>query len=394
MLPVWKFPTDPWPQRILVDESRFDWERLRPAMDAKGIVQLEMRWTNSTMSTAGDDGVIMVSAPHIVGSESIRARLLYHESAHLLDKLGYLTEAHRTQIRDLLGIAGRPWIEADWNASPGEWFADAFAHAYGPPLVENTSPFWVHPYANRDWAWDDTDRIDRLRAIVTPPVTVIPPTDIPEEATMVALTGRNWRLAPCLVAMVDEANRIGPKRNRKSDGSIGDPSHSARASDHNPSDGWVCAVDLTHAPASGFDAHARARMAVARRDPRIKYVISNGQIARSYAKPGLPAWTWTTYTGPNKHTLHAHFSVRNDPAARDDRSPWWPAAPPPPVKQEDDEMTPELEAKLNEMNMRLQALQQITGRTETEVGGITKSIKAHATMMRDSLAKLIRDPSA
>lgn len=160
---------------------------------------------------------------------------------------------------------------------------------------------------------------------------------------MVALAGRGWQLAPCLVSLVDEANDIAPKRIRTADGSIGDLAHASRASDHNPSGGYVTAVDLTHAPASGFDAHARARMVVARRDHRIKYVISNRQIARGYAKPGIPAWTWVPYTGANAHVAHAHFSVVNTPNARDDRSPWWPTnprpvTPPPPVRQEDDVM--------------------------------------------------------
>lgn len=154
---------------------------------------------------------------------------------------------------------------------------------------------------------------------------------------MVALSGRTWKLAPCLVSMVDEANRIAPKRIRTADGSIGDAAHSARTSQHNPEHGYVCAVDLTHAPASGFDAHARARMTIARRDPRIRYVISNGQIARGYATGRIQAWTWEPYTGPNAHRLHAHWSVWNTPELRSDRSLWWPhsatpTTPPPPVK--------------------------------------------------------------
>lgn len=147
---------------------------------------------------------------------------------------------------------------------------------------------------------------------------------------MVALSGSNWRLAPSLVAMWEEANRIAPRRSRAADGSIGDAAHSARKSDHNPAAGWVCAVDLTHDPGGGFDAHARARMLVARRDHRIKYVISNAQIARSYATSIYPAWTWTPYSGPNAHRSHAHFSVHNTPTARGDVGLWWPSTPTPP----------------------------------------------------------------
>ena len=153
---------------------------------------------------------------------------------------------------------------------------------------------------------------------------------------MVARSGRGWQLAPCLVAMEEEANRLAPNRNRKADGSIGDQAHASRTSDHNPNNGWVTALDLTHAPESGFDAHARARAVVARHDHRIKYVISNGQIARSYDKPGIRAWSWAPYTGSNPHRLHAHFSIENTPAARNDTTPWWPHATPGTPKEADD----------------------------------------------------------
>lgn len=170
---------------------------------------------------------------------------------------------------------------------------------------------------------------------------------------MVAKTGRGWKLAPCLVAMEAEADRIAPKRNRKADGSIGDAAHSARTSDHNPSNGWVCAIDLTHDRAGGFDAHARARLVVARHDHRIKYVISNGQVARAYPSRvtgknravnrseerngHIPPWVWANYTGSNPHRHHAHFSIVNETAARDDRSPWWPSGP---VAPPEDTMDP------------------------------------------------------
>lgn len=86
---------------------------------------------------------------------------------------------------------------------------------------------------------------------------------------MVATRGRGWQLAPSLVAMVEEADRLAPARSRASDGSIGDGAHASRKSDHNPDQGWIDAVDITHDPAGGFDAHAHARNVAARHDPRI-----------------------------------------------------------------------------------------------------------------------------
>lgn len=135
--------------------------------------------------------------------------------------------------------------------------------------------------------------------------------------------GGRWKLAPCLVAMEAEADRIAPRRRRTSDGSIGDQAHAVRRSDHNPDEegvtDWVDALDISHDPANGMDIHAHARTIAARRDPRIDYIISNRRIW-SRANP-----TWRTYKGDNPHTLHAHFSVVD--AGRGDTSPWFNAVP-------------------------------------------------------------------
>jgi len=140
---------------------------------------------------------------------------------------------------------------------------------------------------------------------------------------MTAHAGRGWVLAPCLVAMEAEANRIAPHRSTASDGSSGDAAHAASVSDHNPAGGYVCALDLTHDPRGGFDSFAAATAIAARHDPRVKYLISNRLI-----------WTpdgrgWHAYTGADPHESHVHVSVFNTPAARDDLRPWWPSGPVP-----------------------------------------------------------------
>jgi hypothetical protein len=146
---------------------------------------------------------------------------------------------------------------------------------------------------------------------------------------MTAHSGRGWNLARSLIALEHEADTLAPHRNRASDGSIGDIAHSQRTSDHNVDDGWCHALDLTHDPAGGFDAHAHARRTAANRDPRIKYVISQRQIWD-------PARGWHPYSGTNPHDHHAHWSVWHTPAARDNLSPWLlthrpdPLPPPPP----------------------------------------------------------------
>lgn len=137
---------------------------------------------------------------------------------------------------------------------------------------------------------------------------------------MVATSGRGWTLPPSLRALVLEANAIAPGRSKASDGSIGDAAHAARASDHNPRNGFVHAVDLTHSPGRGFDVHARLRDIASRKDPRAQLLISNGEY-----------WTqssgiWRKYKGSNPHTSHGHVSIFYTSSARNNVSPWFSGA--------------------------------------------------------------------
>jgi len=163
----------------------------------------------------------------------------------------------------------------------------------------------------------------------------------------VAKAGRGWVLAPCLVAMEAEANRIAPRRSIASDGSIGDQAHAARTSDHNPSGGVVHALDLTHDPAGGWDAHAHAQQVAANVvngvERRIKYIISRGRIFSQ--KSGR--WAWRPYTGANPHNHHAHFSV-NDHIG--DVSPWFGSVPPFPSKPVPPVFTPAISIEEDDMH--------------------------------------------
>lgn len=132
-----------------------------------------------------------------------------------------------------------------------------------------------------------------------------------------------WRLAKSLDRLRQQVNAFAPQRSRVSDGTIGDTAHASRASDHNPNEaGVVTALDLTHDPQHGCDAEAIADALVASRDARIKYLIWNRRIVRSYAKPGIPAWKWAPYGGANAHTKHVHISVGAAKAAYDDDRDW------------------------------------------------------------------------
>jgi hypothetical protein len=121
---------------------------------------------------------------------------------------------------------------------------------------------------------------------------------------------------------------MAPRRNRLSDGGIGDDKHANRNSDHNPwvdfngVRGVVTARDFTHDPTGGCDAGALAERIRASRDPRVKYIIWNRQIANSSSIGGAAPWAWRRYTGDNPHDKHVHISVQSERAKYDSEEPW------------------------------------------------------------------------
>jgi hypothetical protein len=137
----------------------------------------------------------------------------------------------------------------------------------------------------------------------------------------------SWRVAKCLLALRDQLNRKTPSRDKVSDGTIGDPSHQARTSDHNPwvrdgAVGVVTAMDVTHNRVRGIDAGVLAEAIRTSRDPRVKYIIWNSQIASSAPTNGAAPWAWRPYSGSNKHTHHVHISVKPEKASYDSEAPW------------------------------------------------------------------------
>src|SRR5688572_4669221 len=124
-----------------------------------------------------------------------------------------------------------------------------------------------------------------------------------------------WRLARSLSVYIDQINQVAPQRSRASDGTLGDPAHQDRTSDHNPKliaglgrVPVVTAADITHDPARNCDMGQIAESLRMSRDYRIKYVIFNRRIFSSYAAAGFPPWAWRRYTGANPHTVHGHMS--------------------------------------------------------------------------------------
>lgn len=130
---------------------------------------------------------------------------------------------------------------------------------------------------------------------------------------------KDWLLAPALDAFFDELNKKYPKRDKKSDGSIGNAEHAARQSDHNPdSDGMVHAidVDVDGIPSAEIVAYLVAQ-AKSGADTRAWYIIHRGVIySRTYR------WVPRPYTGKNKHDQHFHISLRYVKSVEGNRAPW------------------------------------------------------------------------
>ena len=144
----------------------------------------------------------------------------------------------------------------------------------------------------------------------------------------------SWILVPCLVSLRNEFNAFAPDRDKASDGSIGDTSHAAASSDHNPDEtgntpyedsdrtNEVHAIDVDgDLRKPGWTMTKCVEIIVTRhregRDDRLQNVIYNRRIwSRSWG------WTARSYTGSNAHTQHAHFSARYTTAQERDTSPW------------------------------------------------------------------------
>lgn len=137
-------------------------------------------------------------------------------------------------------------------------------------------------------------------------------------------------LAPSLVKLRDEVNARWSHRDKSSDGWIGDPSHAARTSSHNPKwdapgkwSGVVRALDID---VDDNDPSSDLRTTVLRAaigDPRVWYVISNGVIySATYG------WQPRAYTGSNGHYHHVHVSLKETTQAWSDTSTWLGPQPP------------------------------------------------------------------
>lgn len=134
----------------------------------------------------------------------------------------------------------------------------------------------------------------------------------------------SWRKANALVKKVDAVNRRWPRRDKTSDGTIGDAAHATRNSDHNPwiKVGGVGVVRADDIDVDGIDAAwyaEKLRQMGAAGDPRLAgggYVIYNRRITSPDFR------SWKKYTGSNPHDKHVHTSYSRNAAGFDSTAPW------------------------------------------------------------------------
>ena len=146
-----------------------------------------------------------------------------------------------------------------------------------------------------------------------------------------------WRLAAALETLRAQIDDIAADRDRTHDGTFAGGTTSGQISDHQP---WiidgdtavVSAVDITHDPANGCDAHEIARALWTYQDSRIQHVIWNGQIMSSAVSP----WNWRPYSGADPHHDKIHVSVRPESHHHSDSREWQLATP------KDDSLSPTL----------------------------------------------------
>lgn len=133
-------------------------------------------------------------------------------------------------------------------------------------------------------------------------------------------------LAASLVRLRNELNGHWPKRDKASDGWIGDKAHQAAKSDHNPdSRGCVHALDIDK---DGIAPWFVVEQAI--KHPATQYVIFDRKIwSRSWS------FRARTYTGSNPHTMHIHVSIQHTLGAENSTSNWLgsnvPVRPPEPT---------------------------------------------------------------
>ena len=127
------------------------------------------------------------------------------------------------------------------------------------------------------------------------------------------------RLVAGGVTLRNQINKRWPKRDKRSDGWIGDKAHAGRQSDHNPdARGLVPALDIDKDldPKDPGAAQRLANQIVAYAASgipganRIKYVVFNDQIASGTYPTSM--WKWRGSGYGHMHHIHVSFTTKGE----------------------------------------------------------------------------------
>jgi hypothetical protein len=128
------------------------------------------------------------------------------------------------------------------------------------------------------------------------------------------------KLVSAGVTLRSQIDKRFPRRDKRSDGWIGDKAHQARISDHNPdAEGWVHAIDIDADLGKPGDAQLLADQIVAYAASglpganRIRYVVFNDQVASgTYSKT---RWQWRGRGYGHREHIHVSFlkAAEKDP---------------------------------------------------------------------------------
>lgn len=191
--------------------------------------------------------------------------------------------------------------------------------------------------------------------------------------------------AAALKTLLRQVNTLQPLRDTESDGWIGDASHGARPSDHNPSPpvtGVVRAQDFDADGDPGFDLGRWLwDQLITGRDSRISYVIHRGRMFSSYPTRGYEGWEPRPYSGVNGHIKHVHVSVK--PSGDTDGHDWRLLLPrvdstPTPEPEDDDMLTVGQDQTLQKIATQVDEVSQATAALLKDERGIALSAKVDA----------------
>lgn len=141
-------------------------------------------------------------------------------------------------------------------------------------------------------------------------------------------------LIASLAKLRDEFNTVAPKRDKVSDGWIGDTAHQRNSSDHNPDETGTVPIrdadktDEVHAldvdvdlKTAGLSMEEVVQFLLGRcragAENRLRYIIFNRRIWSAST-----GWAQRAYTGASPHDHHAHFSGSYETAKEQDVSSW------------------------------------------------------------------------